>query len=437
MKRFLPAVLLAAACGGPSPIDLRDYEAPDHRFQEPPVRSAAEAILRKEELTLEDALKIADLLNPTLESERRSVDLATAAIWEASLHPNPTLGVQIEEYRTSGGSFGDSKRVAGVTIPIALAGRIGKATSAAEQDRVVGALTYVWRRREILNGVKRAFVRVLATRRAEGLARETRDIARSLHVLTDDRFQAQAVPEMQVLKTAVNLATAESDLKRAESAAAISVKALLALLGDIDFPKDRFAGDLALRFTVPSLEALRGQVLALHPLGEAARAAREAADLHVAAAEAAWPADIEITVAAGKDGGNDTIFEGGIAVPLPLFNRNQGVIRAAEIRRRQAELHVQSVRNDLLLSLEETWRTFTTAQERARVYREEILPKAQKALDLTDEGYKLGKFGYLDVLDAQRTLAESRTAYTAALEDLNLSAADLEKLTGTRLQAIQ
>ena len=66
-------------------------------------------------------------------------------------------------------------------------------------------------------------------------------------------------------------------------------------------------------------------------------------------------------------------------------------------------------------------------------YRETILPKAQKALEQTDEGYKAGKFSYLDVLDSQQTLAEARIAYVSALWDLNRLAAELEKVTGTRL----
>jgi cobalt-zinc-cadmium efflux system outer membrane protein len=69
-------------------------------------------------------------------------------------------------------------------------------------------------------------------------------------------------------------------------------------------------------------------------------------------------------------------------------------------------------------------------------YRDEILPKAEKAVAQTNEAYGLGKLPYLDVLDAQRTLAEARIAYVAALSELNVTAADLERLIGTRLTPI-
>lgn len=434
------AVVLAAGCGGPTRFDFLEVETADQRFHAPSApdgKAAADAILQREELTLDDVLRIADLLNPALAVERNNIDLATAAIWDAQLYPNPTLGIEIEEYKTGGGSLRESKRVGSLTLPVVLNGRIGKAAAAAEKDRTVEALNYVWRRREILNDVKHSFVHLLAARRAEELSRETRDIAKSLQELTDERFRARAIPEMETLKTAVNLATAETKLRRAESDAVIAVKTIHALMGDVDFPNDRFAGTLAARFSVPSLDALRGQVVASHPLAEAAKAALEAAELQLSAAKATAIPDFDVVLAAGKGIEDDTILEGGISIPLPLFHRNQGAILAAEIRLRQAELRIQAVRNDLLLKLTEAYRTFTTAQECVRVYQEEILPKSQKALDQTHDGYKLGKYGYLDVLDAQRTLAESRGSYTSALEDLNLAAANLEKLTGTRLEVLR
>jgi cobalt-zinc-cadmium efflux system outer membrane protein len=67
------------------------------------------------------------------------------------------------------------------------------------------------------------------------------------------------------------------------------------------------------------------------------------------------------------------------------------------------------------------------------MYEERILPQAEKALDATEEGHRAGKFSYLDVLDAQQTLEEVRRAHLAALEDLNMQAADLEGITGSPL----
>lgn len=443
MKRsfcLLAALGLGIGCGGAQePLPWTDLDAGDRRFQ-PTAGSdsapASKAILEKDELTLQDVLALADVLNPELAAERKNIDIASAAIWEAKLYPNPSLLAQIEDYSTkSGGSLGDSKRVVGLGIPIVVSGRIGAATSLAEKERDVAAVHYVWRRREILGAVQRAFVSLLAARQNADLSRETRDLAKSFHAVTDERFKAQAVPEMELLKAAVNLAKAEIDLKLAEKELAVSLKVLHAVLGNIDFPKDKFAGELGFRFTSASLEALRGQVLASHPLLEVSLRRKEAAEFELSLARSERFPDPSLEILGGRDGEDASIVEAGVSIPLPLFNRNQGKVAGAEARIRKAEFEIESVRNDLLLRLNEAYRTFAVAQERVGVYRDEILPKAGRALSQTNEGYKQGKFSFLDVLDAQRTLADARIAYTAGLADLNLSVSELEKLTGTRLEA--
>ncbi len=440
--RCFPIVCIAlTACGAHEPLDLRRYDEAERRFAAPSPRDetgATRDLLRKPELTLEEVLAIADGLNPSLASERKNVDLATAALWEARLYPNPALLLRIEDYRTEdGATTGKMERVAGLRFPIVLGGRIGAASTLADKEREIAAVQYVWRRREILGEVKRAFLRVLASRRNGELARGTRDIARNLRDVSDARFKAQAVPEMELLKAEVNLAKAEADLRLAEKDIAVSLKSLQALLGDADFPNEKFTGELFGRFSVPSLEALRGHVPGAHPLLEAAKMRRAAAELELDLAKAERIPDMAFEFTAGRDPEGDTILEGGLEIPLPIFNRNQAKIARAEIRIRKSELEIQVARNGLLVRLTEAYRTFVAAQERATIYRDEILPKAQKALDQTQEGYRLGKFGHLDLLDAQRTLADARFADAAVVAELNLAATELEMLAGIRLEPIR
>jgi cobalt-zinc-cadmium efflux system outer membrane protein len=434
--------VLGAGCGGaPEPFPWTDLDAGERRYQAPTSSektSTSRTLLEKEELTLQDVLHLADVLNPELAAERKAVDIATAAIWDAKLYPNPTLLAQIEDYPTTrGGSFGDAKRVVGLGIPLVVSGRIGAATSLAEKERDVAALHFVWRRREILGGVQKAFIALLASRRNADLARETRDLAKSFHAVTDERFKAQAIPEMELLKAAVNLAKAEIDLKLVEKDLAVALKALHAAMGSFDFPKERFAGELGSRFTSASLEALRGQVLASHPLLEEAQCRKESSEAELSLARRERIPDPVFEVLGGRNGEDASIVEAGVSIPLPLFSRNQGKIAAAEARIRKAELEAEVIRNDLLLRLTDAYRTFAVAQERVSVYQDDILPKAARALAQTDEGYRQGKFSLLDVLDAQRTLAEARIASSAGLADLNLAVAELEKLTGTRLEAVR
>jgi cobalt-zinc-cadmium efflux system outer membrane protein len=66
----------------------------------------------------------------------------------------------------------------------------------------------------------------------------------------------------------------------------------------------------------------------------------------------------------------------------------------------------------------------------ARALHDEVLPGAQSVFDATTKGYELGKFGFLDVLDAQRTLLQARSQHLRAVAQAHLAAAEMDRLLG-------
>ncbi|NIQ01614.1 MAG: hypothetical protein GWM98_15520, partial [Nitrospinaceae bacterium] len=53
-----------------------------------------------------------------------------------------------------------------------------------------------------------------------------------------------------------------------------------------------------------------------------------------------------------------------------------------------------------------------------------------------NEGYRFGKFGFLDVLDSQRTLFEARARYLKTLARYHQAVAEVERLTGEPLSTV-
>jgi cobalt-zinc-cadmium efflux system outer membrane protein len=66
-----------------------------------------------------------------------------------------------------------------------------------------------------------------------------------------------------------------------------------------------------------------------------------------------------------------------------------------------------------------------------------VIPGAQSAFDAENEGYREGKFGYLDVLDAQRTLFDVKGQYIEALKGYHKAVATVERLICESLDLIQ
>lgn len=397
-----------------------------------------EEAARKEELTLQEALRLADILNPELNALRKDIEIAAADVLQASLYPNPNLVFEVQGLKTSGSaSLRDAERVGGIEFPVVWGGRIGAATTLAQKRREQVAFSYLWIARQKLSEVKKAFIEVVALQSYEALTQGTREVAGKVHELTDTRFKAQAIAEVEVLKSSVSLAKVEADLRTVQGQSANAVKNLKTLLGDPGLPTQKFVGTLHSEFETPSFEALKGQILLNHPALEAAKRSKEAAEAELELARAErWP-DLGFQILAGRGEENDSILEAGISIPLPMFDRNQGKIAAAGHKIQRAEFEQQAARNSILQGLSNAYTTFVSAQDRAKIYRDDILPKAQKALDQSDMGYRQGKFSYLDLLDAQRTIAEAQISYVFALLDLNQSAAELELVTGSEIKGLR
>jgi cobalt-zinc-cadmium efflux system outer membrane protein len=61
---------------------------------------------------------------------------------------------------------------------------------------------------------------------------------------------------------------------------------------------------------------------------------------------------------------------------------------------------------------------YANAREQVARYSGEILPDARSSLELVTRGYQSGDLNYLQLLEAQRTLARTNLAYLSALEQL-------------------
>jgi outer membrane protein, heavy metal efflux system len=90
----------------------------------------------------------------------------------------------------------------------------------------------------------------------------------------------------------------------------------------------------------------------------------------------------------------------------------------------------------VLTELGATYAELSSAFTEATTLQTDVLPGAQSAFEAFSEGYRQGKFGFLDVLDAQRTLFEARGRYLEALTAYHRAVADMKRLIGEPLEAV-
>lgn len=131
---------------------------------------------------------------------------------------------------------------------------------------------------------------------------------------------------------------------------------------------------------------------------------------------------------------DDRAYMVGIAIPIPLFDRNRGGILEANRRLDKATDEQRAVEARLTTDLAQAYQRLAAIDTEIGILRASLLPGAQSAFDAATKGYQLGKFGFLDVLDAQRTLFQTRTQHLRALADYQRGVAEIERLIGGPLE---
>lgn len=408
----------------PTPEDARE------RPQEPTEPS--------DELTLRSAVALALLYNSELAAFGWEVRSREARLVQAGHLPNPGLGVTVENLGTSRDDVtGGIQPTIYLSQLIELGGKRSDRMRAAERARDVAGWDYEIKRMDVLSRVSQAFVDVLSTQRRVALAEETVRLAEQSVTAVSERVKAGKVSPVEETKASVALSTVRIALERTKRELEGSRKALSATWGNVSPRFKTASGELDALPEIPPFEQV------LRRLQQNPELALWAAEISLreAAVELEKSRGVpDVTIGAGYRryivrGQDVDAFLVGFSLPLPLFDRNQGNVQAARslVARTREERRAVEVR--LGLSLAGSYRALSIAHLEATSLRDTVLPGAQRAFEAVSEGYRLGRFGLLDVLDSQRTLSEARVQYLRSTTEYHKAMVDVERLIGERLSA--
>ena len=115
----------------------------------------------------------------------------------------------------------------------------------------------------------------------------------------------------------------------------------------------------------------------------------------------------------------DNITNIQVGIPVPLFDKNQGNIRAAEAEEAMRLAELRRLKLSLRQRAASVYRDFETARIAESRYREEILGSATKNLNLITKGYQDGQIDFLSMLTAQRTLLNVQLTYLRSSRKLH------------------
>jgi cobalt-zinc-cadmium efflux system outer membrane protein len=386
-------------------------------------------------ITLAQALALALERSPELASYSWEVRVREATAVQAGLRPNPELELELEDFAGSGAAsgFDGAESTLLVAQRIETAGKRSKRRRAAELDADVAGWEYEAARLDVLATVVKAFTAVLAAQERVTLAEELGRISESSAEAVGRLVRAGATPLAERTRAQVETATARVDLATARRALDAARAALAATWGSTTPSFGRAAGDLGAAPAPPSASTVRDW-LDRNP--ELARAEREIARREAVIRLEDAQRVPDVVVGAGPrylSEGSDAGLVAQVAVPLPIFDRNQGARAAARHELRKAQSERRALHARLAAELETAYQELAARHEEVVGLREGILPGAQEAFEQVRSGYLQGLFRHVDVLDAQRRLFELRGREIEALRAFHEAKAEVERITGTPL----
>lgn len=382
--------------------------------------------VRAQGFGVEEAIQRALQNAPELREADARIGAADGERRQAGALPNPTLGLEAENVAGGGAYSGtDSmEATASLSQTIELGGKRSARKGMAERGQDMARLDRSAAQAEVVRNVRIAYANVIAAQERIALARAENDIAKAILNNVRRRVEAGGEPLHQRSKAQVALTTSQLLLGRAQRDFDAAANTLARLTGMPKLPAlatDDFYVIAAPEKVVADLKKTAAHQRIHQDIGQR----KSALDLE--RANAVPDPTLSVGARNFRDS-DDNALVLGVSFPFPVLNANRGNIQKASFDVAAAEAaHERSLR-DAYASLDARQFALEAAYEQAHGMKE-IMPEAEKALKNARHGYDAGAFAYLDVLDAQRTLADAKTAYIDALRDYHINKAEIDYMT--------
>ena len=300
-------------------------------------------------------------------------------------------------------------------------------------------------RNGVVYNVKQEYFALVKAERLAEVSRESERLARDEESRAEALFEVGTVARGDVLKARARRATTQLDRIRAVNQVEIQRSRLKQVIGLRPSQPLTIETELDENVVLPDSATAVSTALSARPDLSRAVAAERAARAGLFGARAKRLPEITGTAtvdhALNKDrfAGQDelsfhsTDWFGQARLTLPVFNgfalegnmkSAKGAVLEAEAQRRQREL-------DVAVEVQQAWLSVREAVERIGVSKEG-LASAQEDYNFSKSRYELGAGTFLDLLNAEVSLAQAKQSYVEALADAHVAEAALERAVGSR-----
>lgn len=382
-------------------------------------------------LTFKEALAIAYRNNPDLQAEIDKAHAMRGYFIQSGLYPNPQATLTAENFGGSGSysSYEAAETTASITQPIPLGNRLYYQKRATYGDYLASLAQIEVYKATLYINVGTAYVDALYAGQWHEVTKKLTRVNEDIVAAIDRRVKAGAGAELDLRLAQVRLGDARIQQQKAGRDTLAQRAKLSRLLGN-GLREDRRLVDKGLPDVTlkwPDLLKKLPQSPQLQQLQIQLQAKRATI---TAVKKAVWP-DLNVQLGGRhfEDDGSNAVVA-SLNAEVPVFNRNQGKILTAEAQYTQTAHMYQGTRLDVRQNVYTVFLQAQQSRYEADLVTNSLLPLARKSIKLAQEGYKMGRYTYLELSLSLNTLFEEERHYQQAHADFHKTLIQLTGLLG-------
>jgi len=387
-------------------------------------------------LGLADLEKMALERNPAIAQAQALVDAATGKAQQAGLWPNPSFGANGEHVSkvTGGGALGGFVEQRFIT-----GHKLGLDRKVAQQGTAMQVEQLNARKQRLLNAVRGLYYQALGDQMSIQVRSDLARLASHAVAVSRELANVGQADKPDVLAAEMEAEQIQLELANARNAQARTWRQLAALVNSPALKAAPLQGNLE---DIPKLDAEEAleTIYRESPELRAAEVSVRQSEFSVRRAQVEKVPDIFLRAGLrnnrefGEVGplgptrrrGLEGIFD--VSVDIPIFNRNQGAVKAARAEAEHARLEVLRTRLSLKARLASEYKDYQDAATAVERYKVHILPKARQAYDLYLSNFRSMSGAYPQALIAQRNLFQLQDSYVTSLVNAWQRAIDIQGL---------
>lgn len=390
-------------------------------------------------LDLPEALRLALDKHPLLAALQQEIHAAQGRAYQGSIKPNPEFEAGISDFMGTAETrfFRGAVTGFGVSQLVECGRKRYARVAVAQKEGQLVEYEIERQQLDIMLAVTEAYYAALVAQERLLLALEREALVQQVFDTVVLRVEGGKAARLDQTRAGIDLAASRLEREQAERQQTQAMARLASLWGADGTDYGSVDGALSLPGEEPELSPLLATVPSTPEMRRwAAEEELRRARRDLAQAEGAS----DLTWSGGLQRFEDTDsfgFNLGVSFPLQVRRSSHGKVVEAQAYIDQVEDLSAAQQRELVQQLTDAHGRMAAAYAQARAIESELLPGAMETFELTQLGYSYGKFGLLDVLDAQRTLIDIRDQYFEALADYQLAAVRVERLVAQPLSLVQ